>query len=59
VAGEDVAGRRLFDRPVRTPSDGAGTKLSFDHDGFPEDQADHLAKGWKANYWENIAKAVS
>ena len=40
-------------------SDGAGTKLSFEHQGFPEDQADHLAKGWKANYWENIAKRVS
>lgn len=39
-------------------SDGAGTKLSFDHEGFPEDQADHLAKGWKANYWDNIASRV-
>jgi activator of HSP90 ATPase len=40
-------------------ADGAGTKLSFDHEGFPEGQADHLANGWKANYWENIAKRVS
>jgi activator of HSP90 ATPase len=40
-------------------SDGAGTKLLFDHDGFPEEQAEHLAKGWSANYWENIAKRVS
>jgi activator of HSP90 ATPase len=40
-------------------ADGAGTKLSFAHDAFPEDQAEHLAKGWKTNYWENIAKRVS
>jgi activator of HSP90 ATPase len=40
-------------------SDGAGTKLSFAHEGFPEDQAEHLAKGWKSNYWDNIAKHVS
>ena len=40
-------------------ADGAGTKLSFDHDGFPEDQAEHLSKGWHANYWDNIAKRVT
>jgi activator of HSP90 ATPase len=39
--------------------DGAGTKLSFDHEGFPEGQADHLSKGWNAMYWENIAKRVT
>lgn len=37
-------------------ADGKGTKLVFDHDGFPEDEKEHLAKGWKAMYWENIAK---
>jgi activator of HSP90 ATPase len=40
-------------------ADGKGTKLSFDHDGFPEDQAEHLSKGWHANYWDNIAKKVT
>lgn len=39
--------------------EGAGTKVVFDHEGFPQDMADHLAKGWHANYWENIAKRVS
>ena len=36
-------------------ADGRGTKLVFDHDGFPEDMADHLAKGWQANYWEKLS----
>jgi activator of HSP90 ATPase len=39
--------------------EGAGTKLVFDHDGFPADMADHLWKGWHSNYWENIAKRVT
>lgn len=36
--------------------DGKGTKLVFDHDGFPADQEEHLASGWHSNYWEKIAK---
>ena len=28
----------------------------FDHDGFPEDMKEHLAKGWQTNYWDNLAK---
>jgi activator of HSP90 ATPase len=32
-----------------------GTKLVFDHDAFPEDMREHLAKGWHSNYWEKIA----
>ena len=35
---------------------GSGTKLVFDHTGFPPDQRDHLAEGWKANYWEPLEK---
>jgi uncharacterized protein YndB with AHSA1/START domain len=35
---------------------GAGTKLVFDHTGFPPDQREHLAEGWKANYWEPLEK---
>lgn len=35
---------------------GSGTKLVFDHTGFPSDQRDHLAEGWKANYWEPLEK---
>ncbi|HSP13899.1 MAG TPA: SRPBCC domain-containing protein [Thermoanaerobaculia bacterium] len=33
-----------------------GTKLVFDHTGFPVGQAQHLADGWKANYWEPLQK---
>jgi activator of HSP90 ATPase len=35
---------------------GSGTRIVFDHTGFPEDQHDHLAAGWKANYWNLLAK---
>jgi activator of HSP90 ATPase len=38
---------------------GEETKLVFDHTGFPKGQADHLAAGWKANYWEPMAKALA
>jgi activator of HSP90 ATPase len=36
-----------------------GTALVFEHEGFPEDQKEHLSAGWKSNYWDNIAKHVS
>jgi uncharacterized protein YndB with AHSA1/START domain len=35
---------------------GAGTLLVFDHQGFPAAQAEHLAEGWRANYWVPLAK---
>lgn len=35
---------------------GSGTKLVFEHAGFPQGQAQHLAEGWKANYWEPLEK---
>lgn len=38
---------------------GSGTKLVFDHTGFPADQAQHLAEGWKANYWEPLEKYLA
>jgi len=38
-------------------ADGAGTKVVFDHDAFPADMQEHLAKGWQSNYWDNFAKA--
>jgi uncharacterized protein YndB with AHSA1/START domain len=38
---------------------GTGTRLIFDHTGFPSDAADHLAKGWYANYWQPLAKVLA
>ncbi|HEY1632518.1 MAG TPA: SRPBCC domain-containing protein [Rhizomicrobium sp.] len=38
---------------------GAGTRLVFDHTGFPAGQADHLAEGWHINYWEPLAKVLA
>ena len=35
---------------------GTGTKIVFDHTGFPAGQGEHLAAGWKANYWEPLEK---
>ena len=35
---------------------GSGTKLVFDHVGFPQGQGAHLAEGWKVNYWEPLEK---
>ena len=34
---------------------GSGTKLIFDHEGFPADMQEHLAQGWQANYWDKLA----
>ena len=35
---------------------GSGTKLVFDHTGFPVGLAEHLAEGWKLNYWQPLEK---
>jgi len=35
---------------------GSGTKIVFDHTGFPKGDAEHLAAGWKMNYWEPLEK---
>jgi activator of HSP90 ATPase len=37
-------------------ANGKGTKLVFDHSGFPEEMKDHLASGWQSNYWDKLAK---
>jgi len=37
-------------------AEGKGTKLVFDHDGFPEAMKKHLSDGWQANYWDNLKK---
>lgn len=38
---------------------GATTKIVFDHAGFPKGDADSLASGWKAHYWEPLAKFLA
>ncbi len=39
--------------------EGAGTRLVFDHTGFPAGQAEHLAAGWKGNYWDPLARFLA
>jgi activator of HSP90 ATPase len=36
--------------------DAPGTRLTLEHVGFPEGQAEHLTKGWDANYLEPLQK---
>src|SRR5712664_4245888 len=33
---------------------GSGTKIVFDHTGFPKGLGEHLAEGWKRHYWEPL-----
>jgi uncharacterized protein YndB with AHSA1/START domain len=36
-----------------------GARLIFDHTGFPNGEGQHLADGWKANYWEPLQKYLA
>jgi activator of HSP90 ATPase len=36
--------------------EGGQTTIVFDHTGFPAGQAEHLAQGWYANYWEPLRR---
>ena len=38
---------------------GGGTKLIFDHTGFPAGAGHHLTIGWYENYWEPMRKYLS
>jgi len=38
---------------------GSATRLVFDHTGFPTGKAEHLAAGWKENYWEPLHKYLA
>ena|ERR1041385_1178589 len=40
-------------------AEGKGTKIVFDHVGFPDEEEAHLAAGWHANYWEPLKKALA
>src|SRR5580658_7595593 len=35
---------------------GSGTRIVFDHTGFPKGDAESLASGWKTHYWEPLEK---
>jgi activator of HSP90 ATPase len=39
--------------------EGTGTRVILDHAGFPDGQAEHLGKGWYANYWEPLRKVLT
>ncbi len=36
--------------------EGTGTKIVFDHTGFPQGAAEHLLTGWKEHYWNSLAR---
>lgn len=37
----------------------SGTRLVFDHTGFPSEAAEHLAQGWHENYWQPLEKVLA
>ena len=39
--------------------EGAGTKIVFDHTGFPKGLGEHLASGWKEHYWDTLQKYLA
>jgi activator of HSP90 ATPase len=39
--------------------EGKGTKLIFDHTGYPDAEETHLASGWKAQYWDRLKKHLT
>ncbi len=47
-----IASFALIDTP-------AGSKLVFDHRGFPDGEGAHLANGWHVNYWRPMAKFLA
>jgi activator of HSP90 ATPase len=38
---------------------GSDTKLVFDHTSFPKGDAEHLAEGWRINYWQPLTKFLA
>jgi activator of HSP90 ATPase len=38
---------------------GAGTRIIFDHTGFPKGLGSHLAEGWRLHYWEPLEKFLA
>jgi uncharacterized protein YndB with AHSA1/START domain len=39
--------------------EGGGTRIIFDHRGFPDGEWQHLAEGWKINYWQPLGKYLA
>ena len=37
-------------------AEGTGTRLIFEHVGFPEDLKEHLSEGWQQHYWDAMTK---
>ena len=37
-------------------AEGSGTRVTFDHVGFPEGLKEHLAIGWQQHYWDAMTK---
>jgi uncharacterized protein YndB with AHSA1/START domain len=37
----------------------SGSKIVFDHTGFPKGKAESLASGWVDHYWEPLAKVLA
>jgi activator of HSP90 ATPase len=38
---------------------GSGTRLVFDHTGFPKGLGKHLAEGWRGHYWEPLEQFLA
>jgi activator of HSP90 ATPase len=38
---------------------GVQTKIVFDHKGFPQGTAEHLASGWEEHYWEPLRRFLA
>jgi activator of HSP90 ATPase len=37
-------------------TEGSGTRLNFEHVGFPEGLKEHLSVGWQQHYWDAMTK---
>jgi activator of HSP90 ATPase len=40
-------------------SEASGSRLMFDHTGFPSELAEHLLSGWNENYWTPLQKYLA
>ena len=37
-------------------TEGTGTRLNFEHVGFPKGLKEHLSEGWQQHYWDAMTK---